>query len=151
MGKNHRRCFLAFGMSFLLAAVGCGSSISIPALEAPNPDESRKALAASLDAWRDGHRQPGGLINGSPAIGTTDSMRVDRPLISYKIEGGLGVVEKARPFSVSLELDSPHERVTTRYLVFGQDPLWVFQQDDYSRILHWEHKMDPNHPEDIHK
>lgn len=51
-------------------------------------------------------------------------------------------IGKARPFAVRLVLDKPSETVATRYLVMGQDPLWVFRQEDFERMLHWEHKMD---------
>ena len=55
--------------------------------------------------------------------------------------GPLGAVDNVRPFAVRLLLDTPAETITTRYLVVGQDPLWVFRQEDYELILHWEHKM----------
>jgi hypothetical protein len=51
-------------------------------------------------------------------------------------------VGKARPFAVRLILGEPREIVATRYLVLGLDPLWVFRQEDFERMLHWEHKMD---------
>ena len=67
--------------------------------------------------------------------------RFERPLIDFAILGPLAALGPARPFAVRLELDAPRESVQTRYVVMGEDPLWVFGQDDYERILHWEHKM----------
>jgi hypothetical protein len=63
-------------------------------------------------------------------------------LLSYEIVGPLMTIGKARPFAVRLDLGAPPETVSARYLVIGQDPLWVFRQEDFERMLHWEHKMD---------
>jgi hypothetical protein len=133
-----------------LIFVVCGCSKPV-AFEVPSQEISRKSLVASLNAWRGGHRKPGGFIPGQPAVATTDALRADRPLLSYEIVGGLGIVDQARSFAVTLVLDSPRETLSTRYRVFGQDPIWVFQEDDFARILHWEHKMDPNSPEPVQK
>ena len=47
------------------------------------------------------------------------------------VVGPLGAEDNVRPFAVRLVLDAPAETITTRYMVVGQDPLWVFRQEDY--------------------
>ena len=125
-----------------LVLFGCGSPSGTPMITAPDVGPARAAIVASLDAWKSGRRE-GGTIGVSPAIGIVDSQRSERLLLDYEVVGPLTVVDNARPFAVRLVLDAPRESVTTRYLVLGQDPLWVFRQDDFDRMLHWEHKMTP--------
>jgi hypothetical protein len=124
-------------------AAGCGDGRRGPAdLAAPDLESSKAALVASLDAWKAERRASGVLIGSKPSIGVVDSARADRPLLGYELVGPLMTIGKARPFAVRLILGEPRETVATRYLVLGQDPLWVFRQEDFERMLHWEHKMD---------
>jgi hypothetical protein len=122
---------------------GCGDARRGPEeFVAPCLESAKAALVASLDAWKADRRASGVMIGSKPAIGVVDSARADRPLLDYEIVGPLMVAGKARPFAVRLVLDEPREAVATRYLVMGQDPLWVFRQEDFERMLHWEHPMD---------
>jgi hypothetical protein len=126
-------------------AAGCGDAQRGSAdIAAPGIESSKAALVASLDAWKADRRTTGVLMGSKPSIGVVDALRAERPLLAYEVIGPLMVVEKARPFAVRLVLGAPHETVTARYLVLGQDPLWVFRQEDFERMLHWEHKMDGN-------
>lgn len=125
------------------ACLGCGRSPQSPGeLTIPSPASAKAALIASLTAWKSGDRKSGVVIGGTPPIGVVDSTRPERRLIDYEIVGALMPSDKARPFAVRITLDGPRETVMTRYLVIGREPLWVFLQDDFDRMLHWEHKMD---------
>ena len=124
-----------------LAAAGCGPTAGAPPLGPPSPSASRAALVASLDAWKGGRRGPG-LIGSKPGVGVVDGQRAERPLLGFEVLGPLAVDAAARPYAVRLDLGAPAERVEARYLVLGDDPLWVFRREDYDLILHWEHKMD---------
>jgi hypothetical protein len=121
---------------------GCGDRPRESTPAPPELEPARAALVASLEAWKSGHHETGALIGSDPAIATADVQRFDRPLLDFTIVGPLSVRGPARSFAVHLVLDSPREPVDTRYVVLGEDPLWVFGHDDYERILHWEHKMD---------
>lgn len=135
-----------FGLVWAIFSTGCDSTPpGTPALPAPDVGPARAAMVATLDAWKSGRRN-GGMIGSKPQIGIVDSLRAERALIDYEVLGALSVVDKARPFAVRLELDGPRESVTTRYLVLGQDPLWVFRQEDLDLMLHWEHKMPAAEP-----
>jgi hypothetical protein len=130
---------------FVAASItaGCGGTRREPAeLGPPDVVTSRAALVASLDTWRADQRGTGVVIGSSPMIGIVDSLRGERSLLDYEVLGPLMVLEKAQPFAVRLVVNSPRETITTRYLVLGRDPLWVFRQEDFERMLHWEHKMD---------
>ena len=143
--RTVRPCHLALcWLAVASIPAGCDAARRGPAdLAPPDPAPARAALVAALDAWKGDRRASGVLIGSRPAIGVVDSMRTDRPLLDYEIVGPLMVVEKSRPFAVRLVLDAPRETVATRYLVMGRDPLWVFRQEDFDRMLHWEHRMDP--------
>jgi len=133
-------------MTAILIA-GCEATpAGAPQLPVPDVGPARLALVATLDAWKSG-RRIAGSIGSKPQIGIVDSLRAERPLIGYEVLGVLSVVDKARPFAVRLDLDEPRESVTVRYLVMGQDPLWVFRQEDFDMMLHWEHKMPPPEPD----
>lgn len=130
-------------LSIAIFAAGCGCAQRGPAdFSAPDLESSKTALVASLDAWKGDRRSSGVLIGSKPSIGVVDSARLDRPLLEYEVVGPLMTLGKARPFAVRLVLGKPRETVATRYLVIGRDPLWVFRQADFERMLHWEHKMD---------
>jgi hypothetical protein len=113
-----------------------------PNIEAPPVGPARAAIVTTLDAWKSGRRSSGKL-GSNPVIGIVDSQRTERPLIEYEVVGPLAVVDKIQPFAVRLELDTPRETVMARYCVLGQDPLYVFRQEDFDMMLHWEHKMPP--------
>ncbi len=133
-------------LSAAALAVGCDATPrGTPNLPAPGVETARSAVVATLDAWKAGRRE-GGTIGSNPTIGIVDSLRAERPLVDFEVIGPLAVVDKARPFAVRLVLDTPRETVATRYFVLGQDPLWVFRQEDLDLMLHWEHKMPPADP-----
>jgi hypothetical protein len=129
----------------MTCCLGCGPDPpERQRLAPPAPAAARAALAAALDAWKAG-RPPGPVASRSPAAVAVDSSRQADPpprLKSFTILGEVGGDDR-RLFAVRLALDSPPEERDARYLVIGQDPLWVFRQEDYELISHWEHAMSP--------
>lgn len=139
-----------FGLILLLAGaafpLGCDhTSRGTPEIAAPAVGTARLALIATLDAWKSGKRDVP-TIGSKPEIAIVDSLRPGRPLVDYEVSGALAVVDKVRPFVVRLELDAPRETINTRYYVLGADPLFVFRQEDFEMMVHWEHKMPPIAP-----
>jgi hypothetical protein len=120
---------------FVASMAGCsGKSYDryIPATTA-----ARQALETGLNAWRDGQR-PGMLENEIASVDFVDSRWLDgRVLRDYEIIGDIPG-EGPRCFAVKLHLASPTEEQKVRYYVFGVDPLWVFRQEDYDMMNHWE-------------
>ena len=139
MTIGHRRA-ATLGLWAALVA-GCGDRPNTSFLKPPSPASARAALVAALEDWRVGRRAGNALIGSKPGVGVVDSQRAGRALLGYEVLGPMAVAEAARPFAVRLDLGGPAERVEARYLVFGDDPLWVFRREDYDLILHWEHKM----------
>ncbi len=141
--RSRRLVLLYVGAA--IVAAGCTSNVPGPA-KPPPVVAANDALVTTLRAWKSGRRDTEKFLGAKPTIGVVDSLRRLRPLIDYEVVGPLGAVGNVRPFAVRLVLDAPAETITTRYLVVGQDPLWVFRQEDYELILHWEHKMTDEEP-----
>lgn len=130
-------------VSFLCAGlVGCGSS-DRDGFDRylPGPDAARAAVSTALAAWKSG--RPTGRVEGAtPTVEVVDSSRrPQRPLKSFEVVGPVGG-DEARVFAVRLILDDPPEEKVERYKVIGREPLWVFREEDFDLIAHWEHAMD---------
>jgi hypothetical protein len=125
-----------------LTTVGCGSRTD-PARFFPSPDAARAALTAALEAWKES-RPTGRLAGASPAVHVVDETRSTPRLGRYEI---LGIIPGDGPptFNVLLVTETPPERRSARYVVVGIDPLWVFRQEDFDKMAHWE--MDMKHDE----
>jgi hypothetical protein len=128
----------ALGGALLLLAcgAGCGAPRGYERYVPPS-DAARRALQAALDAWRDGGG-PEALAARSPGVVVVDNQR--RPgqaLRGYEVLGELPG-DGPRRFAVRLRLDDPPAEEKARFLVVGVDPLWVFRQEDYDMLAHWE-------------
>jgi hypothetical protein len=136
-----RKVVCALGWVLLAAVLaGCGADKGFERY-VPAPEDARRALETALTAWQDG-KPAGPITDTTPGVAVADTTR--RPgqtLRSFRV---LGEVSGNGPrcFAVRLELDNPAETQTARYVVVGIDPLWVFRQEDYDRLAHWEHPMD---------
>lgn len=120
---------------------GCRGRQAAEELAPPEIAVARQVLQESLQKWQQGQRQSGVTSETRPQIGIVDSTRGDRTLKNFTIVGPLALLGKARPFAVRLELENPAETVTVRYYVLGNDPLWIYRDEDFERTMHWEHKM----------
>lgn len=142
------RCLVHFQTGFvgccLLAAAllaGCGRSSGTERY-IPSEDTARKALDATLSAWRDG-AAAGSVPNTKPEVFVTDShRRADQKLEAFEI---LGLVPGNAPrcFAVKLQLVNPDAEERVRFVIVGIEPLWVYRQEDYDMLTHWEHPMPP--------
>ena len=97
----------------------------------PSEDKARKALEATLSAWRDGKRP--GPIEGAPvAVQAVDSRwQYGERIAAYEILNE-EANEGPRVFAVRLTMQRPAgKQVTTRYFVVGKEPLWIYREDDY--------------------
>jgi len=133
-------------LAFLLAAAGCGGRSSDPAQFIPAQATARTALTAALNAWKQG--KPTGAVPGtSPSVQVVDETRPHgQKLVGFEILGEIPG-DGPRTFTVSLETDNPVGRRTARYVVVGRDPLWVFRQEDFDKMAHWEMDMTHDQPD----
>jgi hypothetical protein len=114
----------------------------------PSVSAAENALKQGLDAWQAG-KPPGEIPGTRPAIQVVDvGRKPEQTLTGYRILGETRG-PSGRTFAVSLKLANPDEELKTQYIVVGIDPLWVFRQDDYELLSHWDHHMPaPQTPED---
>ncbi len=134
-------CFCVVLFAACVISCGCGqydrSSQFIPSVTV-----AESAVKAGMEAWKKG--EPVGLVRGvtKPAVHVVDShRRPDQQIDRYEI---LGEVPGNAPrcFAVKAKLSGSDTIERLRYIVVGIDPLWVFRQEDYDLLSHWEHPME---------
>lgn len=125
-------------LAMLISLAGCGRD-KTPNYT-PSPAAALSAVERGLEAWKAG--QAAGQVEGtSPVIHVTDAGRKPgQTLDDYKILGETRG-SAGRTYAVVLHLKNPDEQVKTQYIVVGIDPLWVFRQEDYELLMHWDHHM----------
>jgi len=147
---NPVHCELCFRILLLAACMmpfGCGP-IDRSSQFIPSVTVAESAVKAGMEAWKKG--EPVGLVPGltKPAVQVVDSHRkIAKQIDSYEI---LGEVPGNAPrcFAVKAKLSGSETTERLRYIVVGIDPLWVFRQEDYDLISHWEHPMEVKQKEE---
>ncbi len=117
----------------LLLATGCGRAPSEKDY-LPAEQKARAALDSALAAWQNG--QPAGKM--AAASGTVEvadpEWKAGQKLLGYEIlnaETGNGPPR----FAVKLRMAGPRGEREVRYVVVGNDPLWVYREDDYQHAM----------------
>lgn len=136
-------------------AVGCGGGRDEDDYT-PSEAMSRAAIELALRAWQDARPERDLSLEANGALACVEFIDKHRQpaqrLESYQILGETAS-RNGRAFVVRLSLREPDEELKVRYLVVGIDPLWVFRQEDYDMLSHWDHAMpsedDPSAPAEI--
>ncbi|HVX11116.1 MAG TPA: hypothetical protein VHC22_08050 [Pirellulales bacterium] len=133
-----RRLLMLFAL--LPCATACNRSAPT-GYERYVPDAARaqEALDLVLGAWKNG--EPAGELKlNSPDVTIQVADATRRPgqrLVDYELLGEISG-EGPRTFAVRLKLDNPKAEREVRYYLVGIDPLWVFRQEDYDALIHWD-------------
>ena len=137
------------GLALILAAwsaalaPGCGGSSRA---YTPSATSARQALDSALSAWQKGTK-PESLASASPPVHPVDfQWQAGQGLEAYQIlaeEPGEGSQCK---FSVSLKLKKTPAALKTRYIVVGREPLWVYREEDFTRLLNMDNNPRPSTP-----
>jgi hypothetical protein len=129
----------------LAGAAGCGDQKSKQAGDnlIPPPEVAQQAVEDVLTAWQKG--QPPGKVESASlpvSVYVIDSHR--RPGQKLRSFNVLGEATRSgqRWFVVRLNLENPTEEKRIRYFVAGIDPLWVFREEDYTMMAHYDHGPD---------
>jgi hypothetical protein len=105
----------------------------------PSAALAEEALEQVLAAWKAGEPlAPLSLASPPLTIQVADATR--RPgqrLNDYDLLGEISG-EGPRTFVVRLKLENPTAEKRVLYYVMGIDPLWVFRQEDYDALIHWD-------------
>ena len=111
----------------------------------PSSQQAREAVAAVLEDWQAG-KVPGTVDRLAVKVQTIDRQRKEgQGLSDFEILGEVPG-EGARYIAVRLKLCDPDVEFKARFVVVGIDPLWVFRQEDYDLLNHWEHVMPEEQP-----
>ena len=113
---------------------GCGTG---NAQFTPRGDEARTALEQALTAWRDG--QPYDKLDATPPVrvidsGWRDGQQIEKYEILHEEEGPDGT----KIFSVRLSSKKPPGERELVYIIHGRDPIWVYREEDYNRMLNMD-------------
>jgi hypothetical protein len=121
---------------------GCGSETTGSGGNMPTTQTARQALESALTAWQKG--QPPGLI----ASTTPPVQAVDLAWQGGQKLGGFSIVseddsEDVKKFSVKLTMKQPPGQKEVRYVVLGREPVWVYRDEDYTRMINMDNNPTP--------
>jgi hypothetical protein len=130
--RYHRLALMAASLLVSLLT-GCGAS---SARFKPTSDEARSSLEAALTAWRDG--KPYGSVVATPPIQVGDSAwQAGDQVESFEIGEELDD-DGTKQFVVAFKMKKPPGDQSVRYYVHGRDPVWIYREDDYKRMLNMD-------------
>jgi hypothetical protein len=122
----------------LACAIGCQPPPAGTAPRVvPEPAAGRAAVATALSEWQRG-REPGTIDTVRPAVVVVDSHRKPGQTLEQFEIVGQADDDNSRTFTVRARLANPAEEPLLRFHVFGREPLWVFRQEDYDMLTHWD-------------
>jgi hypothetical protein len=126
----------------MFSASGCGDRTPD---YTPSATTAETAVRRALDAWKAG--EPAGEIpETQPVVQVVDvGRKPGQTLADYRLLGETRG-PSGRTYAVTLNLENPRETIKTQYVVVGIDPLWVFRQEDYELLSHWDHHMPATEP-----
>jgi hypothetical protein len=100
----------------------------------PTQEEARSSLEAALTAWRDG--RPFGPIEATPPVRVADSLwQGGRTIEAFQIGEEQANEDGTKRFPVKLTMKPTKAVQDVRYVVYGRDPVWVFSEADYQRMI----------------
>jgi hypothetical protein len=103
----------------------------------PTADEARTSLEAGLTAWRDG--KPYGSIETKPPVHMVDSAwQGGQQIESFQIGDEEDAGDATKQFAVKLKTKKSPIDQDVRFIVHGRDPVWVYREDDYKRMLNMD-------------
>lgn len=121
----------------LLLGTSCGESGT-----GIHADDARAALESALSAWKSGGK-PGALASADPPILVVDSDWTNgRTLDEFRIISE-EPSESDRRFNVALRLKGQAKETETRYIILGGQPLSVFREADYERVINMDNNPAP--------
>jgi hypothetical protein len=116
----------------LLTLAGCDNAGH--ARYTPTQGEARSSLEAALTAWREG-RSPES-IDATPPVRVADSLwQGGEQIESFEVGAEEPADDGTKRFPVKLTMKKSKKMEDVRYVVNGRDPVWVFSERDYQRMI----------------
>jgi hypothetical protein len=130
--------FLILCVTGITVSAGCTRDVEGKKRFTPSESKAQATLEMALEAWQKSG-EPGQVQESGPAIHLVDSHhKTGQKLAAYSILG-TAAGDADRVYAVQLTFDSPHQEIRVRFVVFGNDPMWVVRYEDYEMITHWDH------------
>jgi hypothetical protein len=140
--KRYHRLALVAALPLVSLITGCGAS---HARFTPTAVEARTSLEAALTAWRDG--KPFGPIEATPSVQVADSAwQAGQQVESFEIGEEKDEGDGTKQFAVAIKMKKPPGDKSVRYFVHGRDPVWVYREEDYQRMLNMDNNPVTNSP-----
>lgn len=99
----------------------------------PSESNARQALETALTQWRDGQAKPASFPLGKVKVEVADKTWSDgEKLQAFEILGEESAGTGPRVFNVKLKTAKSEK--TTKYYVFGIDPLNIYAEADYQKL-----------------
>ncbi len=123
----------SFALIVVSTLAGCAGGGTAPI---PSNNEARQALQTTLDAWKSA-QSADSLETGSPKIEAVDfDWKAGKKLTEYSI-GEESPGEGTKTLAVKLTLQPGGTKDVT-YMVLGRDPIRVYRDEDFQRMLNME-------------
>jgi hypothetical protein len=103
----------------------------------PPEEKARHALEAALTAWQHGEPMDRVQADGTNISVNDSKWKSGQRLTSFEIvqtESPAEAADRPLVFLVRLKLEKAPAEKEYRYVVFGKNPLWVCDEDDYKRM-----------------
>lgn len=99
----------------------------------PSESNARAALETALTQWRDGQAKPAEFPLGKVKVQVADqNWEAGQKLQGFEILGDDAATSGPRAFTVKLKTGKGDQ--TTKYYVFGIDPLQIYSEPDYKKL-----------------
>jgi hypothetical protein len=99
----------------------------------PSEANARAALEQALTQWQNGQAKPAPFQVGRVTVQVADqSWAAGQKLQGFEIVGDDGATTGPRAFTVKLK--TPKGEQSTKYYVFGIDPLQIYSEPDYKKL-----------------
>ncbi len=111
----------------------------------PDADVARSSLETALGAWRDG--KPCEPIESTPPIRIADSLwQGGQQIESFAIGDEESDDDGTKQFPVKLTLKKTGKVEGVRYYVHGRNPVWIYSETDYKRMIDMGNGTEPAKP-----
>ena len=118
---------------------GCGGE---NARYKPSSSDAASSLEKALTAWRDG--KPYGALDETPPVRVVDTdWQGGKQLESFEIGQEEDPGDGTKQFAVKLKLKKSAAEQDTRYVVHGRDPVWVYRDEDFKRMMNMDNNPEP--------
>ena len=132
--QRYRCLGLMAALPLVSLLAGCGAS---HARFTPTSSEARSSLEAALTAWRDG--KPCGAIPSTPPVQVSDlAWQGGQQVESFEIGDEQDDGDGTKQFVVAFKMKKPPGNQSVRYYVHGRDPVWVYREEDYKRMINMD-------------